>query len=169
MGDNRPETTILGDTKMNKIKVAALASEFKMDVNDMKSKLMSKGFTVKRRDSSVDADAARKALGKVISLDKVRQRKAGKMKVGTKEWYAKYPHVVKDSVRDPTAKDRKLLGSRCHGKVCTIKCVDTGKERVINTQDAFQVKRTVEAQKLHNKERRRERRASRKLRKTQKA
>ena len=59
-----------------------------------------------------------------------------------------------DSVREPTAADKKALGSKCHGKVCTIKCVDTGKTRVVNTQDAFQVKRTVEAQHEFMKKRR---------------
>jgi hypothetical protein len=60
------------------------------------------------------------------------------------EFYKKYPHVVPGSVREPSAEDKKVL-PKSHGMVCTIKCVDTGKLRVINTQDAFQVKRCEEA------------------------
>ena len=96
-----------------------------------------------------------KKEGKLVNLAK--ERKARKSKVGTPEWYALYPWVMKDSVRDPTAADKKSL-SNCHGRVCTIKCVDTGKMRTVNTQDAFQSKRTVKAQETHLKLRRTERR-----------
>lgn len=157
---------------MAKIKVEALASEFNMDVKAVLSTLNEGGLRAKRRNSSVDEDEARRLLGSsnVVSIKSARKgkKKAKSTKsgaVGSPEWYAKYPHVVKGSVREPNAKDKKLLGFKCHGKVCTIKCVDTGEERVINTQDAFQVKRTVAAQHQYMKQRRAERRAAQKQKK----
>ncbi|MCK5601388.1 hypothetical protein KAR91_05960 [Candidatus Pacearchaeota archaeon] len=104
-------------------------------------------------------------LAEVVNFSDAKAAKANatpkRPKPGTPEWYALYPHVVADSVREPTAADLKNL-SKCHGKVCTITCVDTSKARVINVQDAFQVTRTVEAQANHLKRRRTERRAAKK-------
>lgn len=71
-----------------------------------------------------------------------------KGKPGSPEWYKKYGWVVKDSVREPTAADKKKL-TVVHGLVCDIKCVDTGELRVVNVQDAFQVKRSETAQHAH--------------------
>jgi hypothetical protein len=79
-----------------------------------------------------------------------------------REFYAKYPHVVADSVREPTAKDLAQL-SKCHGKVCTVVCVEDGcdTERVINVQDAFQSKRCAACQKKHTYNTRKARRQAR--------
>jgi len=159
---------------MANMKISALATEFKMDAKAVCLALNQGGLPAKRSDSSVDADTARRILGSsatptngnVVSIEKARKTqpttkptvKPGK--VGSPEWYTKYPHVVKDSVREPTADDKKLLGAKCHGMVCTIKCVDSAEERVINTQDAFQVKRSIKAQKEFMKQRRSERRTA---------
>ncbi len=101
---------------------------------------------------------------KVVDIKRAKQTGPKPGKPGSKEWYAKYPHVVKNSVRAATATDVKALGGKdkCHGKICTIKCIDTKKERVVNVQDAFQCKRTVEAQRKHERRCRAERRANRK-------
>ena len=40
-----------------------------------------------------------------------------------------------------------------HGRVCQIKCMETGKIRTINAQDAFQVKYCVEVQAKRSSER----------------
>lgn len=176
---------------MSNVKVSALATEFKMDTKAVIVALTQGGLRAKRSDSSVDADAARRVLGggttpaatptngNVVSIEKARKPQPEKQavtpapkaagpkpgKVGSPEWYSKYPHVVQGSVREPNAEDKKLLGAKCHGMVCTIKCVDTGEERVINTQDAFQVKRSVKAQREFMKQRRSERRAAKRKRK----
>lgn len=177
---------------MSKVKVSTLAEEFEMDVKEVLSVLNSYGLKAARRNSSVDEAEARQVLQgtveqadafeqtNVVSITKARKNKKQPTtkkvsgpkpgKVGSPEWYARYPHVVKGSVREPNAGDKKILGAKCHGKVCTIKCVDTGGTRVINTQDAFQVKRTVEAQRKYMKQRRADRRAAkRQTRKAQNA
>ena len=100
---------------------------------------------------------------KVVKLDtKKKGPKPGTP--GSKEWHAKYQHVVIGSVRTATPADVKTLGGedKCHGKVCVVKCVDTKEERVVNVQDAFQCKRTVEAQRNFERRRRAERRLERK-------
>lgn len=115
----------------------------------------------------VDINEARKAAKPKPKPDakKPKAKKAAKPKKAksdSNEWYAKYQWVVKGSVREPTAADKKALGSKCHGRVCTVKCVDTGAQRVVNTQDAFQSKRSPEAQKKFMRRRRAERRQTRK-------
>lgn len=165
---------------MAKIKISDLADRFSMDSKVVIAKLAEHGIQAKRRNSSVDEGAACSALGmnktapavqgaEVVSLDAAREKAATKPQKAPKkpksesdDWYAKYPWVVKGSVREPTAADKKALGSKCHGKVCTVKCVDTGTERVVNTQDAFQSKRSPEAQKAYTRRRRAERRQARK-------
>jgi NAD-dependent SIR2 family protein deacetylase len=60
-----------------------------------------------------------------------------------KEWEAKTqklnPQYVVGSLRVATAEDEAAL-SHCHGQVADIKCQMCGKVRVVNKQDAFQVK-----------------------------
>ena len=65
-------------------------------------------------------------------------------------------------MREPTAKDSAQL-SKCHGKVCTVICVEDGcdTERVINVQDAFQSKRCTACQKKHQYNTRKIRRQAR--------
>lgn len=169
---------------MTKIKVSVLADRMGMEPKTVITLLTKAGIQAKRRDSSVDEEAAVAVLNttpqqeaKVVNLDKVRKKKTTKSKkTSTRkskstsdDWYTKYPWVVRDSVREPTPADRKALGSRCHGKVCTVRCVDTGTERVVNTQDAFQSKRCPDAQKAYMRRRRAERRQNRKESKAKKA
>lgn len=138
---------------MSKVKVSTLAEEFNLDVKDVLARLNEAGLEAKRRNSSVDADTARHVLHpNVVQLPYKETREERRLR----EFYAKYPHVVAGSVRLPTAEDKALL-DHCHGKVCDIECVDTGELRTINVQDAFQVKRTVEAQKAYLRRRRAER------------
>lgn len=166
---------------MMTIKISKLASEFKMDSKDVISTLASSGLVAKRSNSSVDADKARALLsgGTVVSLNAARNKapaKAAKAAKAAKtegtaadrklaEFYSKYPHVVSGSVREPTASDKKSLGAKCHGKVCDIKCMDSAEKRTINTQDAFQVKRTEESQLKYLRRRRAERRTEKKEKK----
>lgn len=60
-----------------------------------------------------------------------------------REWEAKTkarnPAFVVGSLRKPTAEDEAQL-AHCHGMVCTIRCEACDRERVINKQDAFQVR-----------------------------
>lgn len=64
-----------------------------------------------------------------------------------KDFYAKYPWVIKNSVREATATDEKKVG-HSHLNVCDIKCTvkGCGEVRTVNTQDVFQVKRCPEHQ-----------------------
>lgn len=144
---------------MAKVKVSDLAKNLGLDTKEVLDKLNASGLKAARSNSSVDADKARALFNKkakVVSLKVVKTETVADRKL--REFYKKYPHVVPGSVRDPNAADKKALGSKCHGKVCTIKCVDTGAERVINTQDAFQVKRCETAQQEFLRQRRAERR-----------
>jgi len=165
---------------MTKVKVSALAQEFNMDTKAVVVALNDGGLDAKRSNSSVDAEAARTLLSgnsNVVGIDTARKLKTKTAKTPVDKasaakkpgsaaerklavFYSKYAHVVAGSVREPTAEDRKVL-SKCHGKVCTIKCVDTGVARTINTQDAFQVKRTAEAQVKYLRTRRSELRTER--------
>jgi hypothetical protein len=168
-----------------KVKIEELATRFSMDPKTVIAKLAEAGIQAKRRNSSVDEEAALAVLNvptltpkagngapvvegmaEVVNLSDAKAKKTKtnkKPKPGDEAWYKLYPHVVPDSVREPTAADLKQL-TNCHGKVCTITCIDTGKTRVINVQDAFQVMRTVEAQAKHLKRRRAERRNAKKAR-----
>jgi hypothetical protein len=51
--------------------------------------------------------------------------------------------------------------SNCHGRVCTVVCEECGTERLINTQDAFQVTRCLECQAKHVRKVRKESRQKR--------
>jgi len=166
---------------MANVKIEDLATRFSMDPKAVIAKLAEAGLHAKRRNSSVDEEAALAVLSvpvltpkagngamvvegmaEVVNLSDAKAAKAAstkKTKVGDPGWYAQFPHVVPGSVREPTAEDLKTL-TKCHGKVCTIKCVDTGEKRVINVQDAFQVTRSVKAQAKYLKRRRAERRAA---------
>ena len=68
-------------------------------------------------------------------------------------FYAKYPHVVAGSVREPTAIDTKAV-THCHGKVCTVRCVFCNCERTVNLQDAFQSSRCATCRAAASKARR---------------
>ena len=72
------------------------------------------------------------------------------------EFYARYPHVVPESVREPSETEK--LGSKRHGLICTVLCA-CGEERTINTQDAFQVQACRVCQDANKKDQARARRA----------
>ncbi len=108
--------------------------------------------TRKPRGEAKNGEAKRVRKPKAEAKPKVKKEAKPKTK-DFSEFYKKYPWVVKNSVHAPTAEDVKNL-KKCHGTVCTIKCVDSGKLRTINTQDAFQVKRTEEAQKVFQRKQR---------------
>ena len=73
---------------------------------------------------------------------------------------AKNPQYVPGSVRKATDEDKALLGVHCHGEVCEIVCLECGKTRVINRQDAFQSRYCKEHVKEGKKAAARERRAA---------
>ena len=104
-------------------------------------------------------------LAEVVELSSAkkqrREKKLSRAETQLATFYQKYPHVVSGSVREPTASDLGKL-PHCHGKVCDIKCVDTGDLRTINVQDAFQVQRSEEAQRRFLRQRRAERKAAKK-------
>ena len=62
------------------------------------------------------------------------------------KFYRKYKHVVAGSLQTVKPGSKVSGFKATHGRVCTIKCVECGKERVVNAQDAFQVDRCVEHQ-----------------------
>lgn len=68
-------------------------------------------------------------------------------------FYRRYPWVVHGTVKEvkPGTKVEGLVVA--HGRVCQIKCQETGKLRFINCQDAFQVKycAEVQAQKVNKR------------------
>lgn len=81
------------------------------------------------------------------------------------EFYTRYPWVIKDTVRTPNPGD--LVGLKhCHGKICGVKCVDCGAERIVNLQDAFQSQRCPKCRELASKARRAERQAARAAKRT---
>ena len=89
-------------------------------------------------------------MANVVEMPRPEGKKETRVERRLREFYVKYPHVVSDSVREPTAENLMQL-SKCHGKVCTVACVEDGcnNERVINVQDAFQSKRCADCQKKH--------------------
>jgi Zn-finger protein len=60
---------------------------------------------------------------------------------------ARNPAYVMGSVRKATDNDAEILG-HAHGMVCLIKCMECGKTRLINKQDAFQVKHCKNCRKI---------------------
>lgn len=87
---------------------------------------------------------------KVIAAD----NKTNKNDARLAAFYSRYPWVVAGSVK-AVPKGEVVDGVVSKGRMCKIKCVDTGKLRTINTSDAFQTKRTVEAQLEHARNKRR--------------
>lgn len=79
--------------------------------------------------------------------------KSSKKKFDEDAFYKKYPHVVKGSVKE--VKPGTEVGgiTAVHGRICKIKCQESGKLRTINVQDAFQVKFSAEVQKKKARQR----------------
>ena len=67
------------------------------------------------------------------------------------EYYKKYPHIVPGSIEEVPSGTEISIGRHAritsHGKICVIRCIDYDKNkdclktRIINIQDAGQVKR----------------------------
>ena len=102
--------------------------------------IMSNTATIETPEVSVDLvalEAKRKELQALV--------KASKDVAKNTEWEkknkARNPAYVMGSLRRPTDEDRVVL-DHCHGWVCKIECQHDGCEtrRVINKQDAFQVR-----------------------------
>jgi len=78
------------------------------------------------------------------------------------EFYAKYKHVVPGSVKELEVGTKVDGVVVAHGRICQIKCVETGKLRTINVQDAFQVKYCAEVQAQKARDRASSRRKAKK-------
>lgn len=87
-----------------------------------------------------------KVMSKRMRYSNRYSRKYSTKKNGL-DFYAKYPHVVRGSIREATAKDERKVG-HSHKRVCDIKCTvrGCGIIRTVNTQDVFQVARCKEHQ-----------------------
>jgi hypothetical protein len=74
-------------------------------------------------------------------------------------FYEKYPWVVEGSVKEmkPGTKIDGIVVA--HGRICYIKCQETGTIRTVNVQDAFQVKYCEEVQSRRAREKAAARRA----------
>ena len=79
---------------------------------------------------------------KVIKVKHVKKTK----KFDATLFCQKYPWVVPDSIKEvePGTKVDSIVAA--HGRICQIKCQETGALRTINVQDAFQVKYCEEVQ-----------------------
>ena len=88
-----------------------------------------------------------------IQLTKKLAEKKAATKAAEKDqtWEAakkeRNPQFVVGSLRQPTEADITELG-HCHGRVCTVVCVECGKGRTINTQDAHQVRHCRDCRKV---------------------
>jgi hypothetical protein len=75
---------------------------------------------------------------------------------------AKNPNYVPGSLRKATDADRALL-SHCHGEVCEIRCESCQTVRVVNKQDASQVRFCVDCKKTATKSAAKTKRAEKRL------
>ena len=86
-----------------------------------------------------------------------------------KNMYQKYPHIIPGSIEPVTrgtkikcGKDEEIVS---HGRICIIKCISDGlipeckRTRIINLQDAKQVKNCIACVKYLKNLRRRSRRS----------
>jgi ribosomal protein S27E len=148
------------------VKPAEASLEFPGVMNQVKEKISKEEMAVSMTVTA-DAEATKpvnttkekKTMTKRTRKSPTKKTTTPKEKDYT-EFYKKYAHVVKGSVRDPNAADTKAV-SESHGKVCTIKCIECKTERTINCQDAFQVKHCLECKDKLVKARRAQRRAKR--------
>jgi len=97
------------------------------------------------------------------SKTKLKVVKGGKKSTKKKAFdeavfYKKYPWVVKGSVKEAKPGTKTGGITVAHGRICQIKCEETGDLRTINVQDAFQTKFCVEVQERKARERAAERR-----------
>lgn len=68
-------------------------------------------------------------------------------------FYKSYPHVVKGSVKEAKVGSKVGGVKVAHGRICQIKCQESGELRTINVQDAHQVRFSVEVQKKKSNQR----------------
>jgi len=100
----------------------------------------------------------KKSKLRVVKGGKNDKKAAPKKKFDEEAFYKKYKHVVPGSVKEAKP-DSVVDGCKvAHGRICKIKCKETGKLRTINVQDAFQTFFTAEVQKRKQLERAAERR-----------
>lgn len=111
------------------------------------------------RRSSKSTGRKRKASGsKSLRVVKGGKSSSGKKKFDATKFYKKYPWVVSGSVKEVKPNSVVDGVKAVHGRICKIKCQETGKLRTINVQDAFQTKYTKEVQQRRARERAAQRR-----------
>jgi hypothetical protein len=125
-----------------------------------------------KTESAVASEVVVEGLAVVVSLEDKKAKKAKKAK-STKsadnklaEFYKKYSHVVKDSVREVAKGEEIERGDLLpplvsKGKLCTVECVDCQTTFEVNLQDAFQSKRCPKCKRAASKDRRSNRRKAR--------
>lgn len=109
--------------------------------NSKKSEQVSSGVVATGSGSEVVADG----LGEILAaqskeaLEGLRTKlRLAKLAKKDNAFYEKYPHVVRDSIRQATEEERGQ-GLGVHGRVCLVTLTD-GSTRLVATQDAFQVR-----------------------------
>jgi hypothetical protein len=103
---------------------------------------------------------------KALTVELAAKKRLVKEQQELQEWEekttARNPRFVPGSVRRPTEADTAALG-HVHGLVCEIACESCGKVRVINKQDAFQVRYCQDCRKVAGKAAGRDKRLVKKL------
>ena len=80
-----------------------------------------------------------KDLQRELAEKKAAVKAAAKLADWEVKTSARNPQFVPGSVRKATEEEKATMKC-CHGMVCEIVCASCGETRIINTQDAFQVK-----------------------------
>ena len=109
-----------------------------------------------------------KALQKELSEKKVSLKSAQELAEWEKKTFERNRAYVMGSVRKAVEADTEILG-HVHGMVCEIKCEKCGKARLVNKQDAFQVRFCLDCKKVASKEAGKEKRMAKKLASVSKA
>jgi len=122
----------------------------------------------KRATKTVSSEVVVEGIAELLAKQaqlKALQRQvkaASEMEAWEAKVGARNPAYVKGSVRTATDADAEILG-HVHGKVCEIKCQECGQIRVVNLQDAFQVRFCRDCRKSAQKAAAKERRLADKL------
>jgi hypothetical protein len=118
--------------------------------------------------SPAASEAVVEGLAEVVNLEEKKAKKEKGKKSDSKlaDFYAKYDHVVKGSVRDVAKGEEVDRGELLppvvsKGKLCTIECVDCQTSFEVNVQDAFQSKRCPKCKRDAVKQRRSDRKKAR--------
>lgn len=99
------------------------------------------------------------SIAKAVKVKAVKVEAGGRRKFNSDNFYKKYPHVVPGSVVEVSAGE-KVGGVHSHGRRCQVTCSECSSTREVNVQDAWQVKRCDEHQKLAARKKAAQRRAS---------